>query len=185
MMPGLARQAADAVAEQRQRQQRRRSRRRSSARAVRASRAPSRAPASSTRARRGAARARSRAGAATRARRRPTHDVLGRARVVSEMSFSAIGMKPPGFASAAPAPTTAITGESDTLLIWSIMLPCVCGSRGRRSTRDVQTSSEQRRDDVEDRDPGLRARRLDDAAASPSTNAAMHPIPIVASSAPR
>ena len=49
----------------------------------------------------------------------PTHSamycpVLG---FVSEMSFRASGMRAPGFASVAPAPTIAITGEEATLLI--------------------------------------------------------------------
>src|SRR5438045_1017531 len=37
--------------------------------------------------------------------------------LVSEMSFSATGMNAPGFASTAPAPMMAMTGDEATLLI--------------------------------------------------------------------
>ena len=57
----------------------------------------------------------------------PLDDVLGVSGLVSEMSFIAIGMKPPGFASAAPAPTIAIHGDEATLLTWSAMLWAASG----------------------------------------------------------
>jgi hypothetical protein len=47
------------------------------------------------------------------------------------MSFSASGMKPPGFARMAPAPTIAITGDEANLLIRSIIAAIRSGSRGR------------------------------------------------------
>ena len=101
------------------------------------------------------------------------------------MSFSAIGMKAPGFASAAPAPTTAITGESDTLEIWSTMAAVLCGLRGRRSTRATQArrNTAAAMSTIATQVFGLDG--SEDAAASPSTKAATTPIPSVAISAPR
>ena len=50
----------------------------------------------------------------------------------SEIAFSASGMKPPGFASTAPAPTIAITGDEATLLICATMPSIFAWSGGRR-----------------------------------------------------
>ena len=101
------------------------------------------------------------------------------------MFFSAIGMKPPGFASAAPAPTTAIAGESATRSICAIMLAARFGSRGRRSRRIVHTSSAAPRTTSSMATQVFGLEGCDDAAAFPSTNAASTPIPIVAPNAPR
>jgi len=65
--------------------------------------------------------------------------------LVSETSFIAIGMKPPGFASAAPAPTIAIHGDEATLLTWSAMLWARFGSRGRRRNRTLKNTRKERR----------------------------------------
>lgn len=56
------------------------------------------------------------------------------------MSFIASGMKPPGFASVAPAATTAIHGDEAILLIWSTMLWARFGSRGRRRNRTMKNT---------------------------------------------
>ena len=59
---------------------------------------------------------------------------------VCEMSFRAMGMKPPGFASAAPAPTITIAGDDAILLICPNIASARFGSRGRRTSRSTQIS---------------------------------------------
>jgi hypothetical protein len=44
-------------------------------------------------------------------------------------------MNPPAFASIAPAPTIAITGDEATLPMRAIMPAALSGSTGRRTTR--------------------------------------------------
>ena len=51
---------------------------------------------------------------------------------ISEMVFSAIGMKAPGFASVAPAAKTAIQGEEATAVILSTMPFVVFSPNGFR-----------------------------------------------------
>jgi hypothetical protein len=72
------------------------------------------------------------------------------------MVLSAIGMKPPGFASAAPAPTIAITGELATLLIWSTVE--TLRIRWPPQNPDDPDDEQDRGDYVHYRDPGLRLR---------------------------
>src|SRR6185437_1402502 len=64
---------------------------------------------------------------------------------VSEISFIAIGMKPPGFASVAPAATIAIHGDEAILLIWSTIFWARFGSRGRRRNRMLKNTRKRAR----------------------------------------
>ena len=57
---------------------------------------------------------------------------------VSEIVFSAIGMKPPGLASIAPAPTIAIAGEDAIFDIFSIIDCVVFGFTGLRIRRPAK-----------------------------------------------
>ncbi len=104
---------------------------------------------------------------------------------ICEIVFRAIGMKAPGFASAAPAPTIAIAGDDATLLICATIASSRFGLRGRRSLAATQASS---------RAPAAMSTQethvfgldgLDDAATSPRRNAAAMPTASVAVSAPR
>ena len=103
----------------------------------------------------------------------------------SEMSLSAIGMKAPGFASAAPAPRTATAGEDATLPIFWTASEIFFGSAGRRMTRTTQKrrSRPKTTSRIDTHVFGLLG--VSDAAASPNTKAAMTPIPSVAVKAPR
>src|SRR5207302_2820607 len=98
----------------------------------------------------------------------------------SEMSLRAIGMKAPGFASAAPAPITATTGDDATLPIFSTALVIFVGSAGRRRTRATQTrrNSPMTTSTIATQVFGLLG--VLDAAALPNTNAATTRIPTVA-----
>ncbi len=77
---------------------------------------------------------------------------------VSEIGFSAIGMKPPGFASSAPAPMIAIAGTRRARSSCRSPTSSERGSAagGRGGGPDDQ---QHREDHVEHRDPCLRARR--------------------------
>jgi hypothetical protein len=57
-----------------------------------------------------------------------------------EIVFSAIGINPPGLASMAPAPTTAIIGDDAILLICATAASVFWGFAGRCITRATQTS---------------------------------------------
>ena len=94
-------------------------------------------------------------------------------------------MNAPGFARAAPAPTTAMAGDEATLLIWATIDSSRFGSRGRRSRATTQaiSSAPATMSTTHTHVFGLDA--CSDAAASPSTNAAAIPTPSVAVSAPR
>jgi hypothetical protein len=107
--------------------------------------------------------------------------VLG---LVSEMSFIASGMKPPGFASVAPAATIAIHGDEAIVLILSTMLWARFGSRGRRRNR---TTANTRRTAAMMSTTATQGLGYDvvEAALLPSTKAARTPTASVALSAPR
>src|SRR5947209_1877762 len=103
-----------------------------------------------------------------------------------EMSFSAIGMNPPGLANVAPAATTAITGEDEILLILLMALAVRSGSRGRRCARTTYTRSKTpMTTSMIATHVGGSLELLDEAAAFPSTNAATTPITSVAATAPK
>ena len=103
---------------------------------------------------------------------------------VSEIDFSAIGMKPPGFASAAPAPTMAIAGDDASLPIWSIMLCSFFGSTGLRNSRRTQTSSTMPATTSMIATHVFGLDGVLEAATFPRTNAARIPIETVAVKAP-
>ena len=107
--------------------------------------------------------------------------VLG---LVSEMAFMAIGMKPPGFASAAPAPTIAIHGDEAILLIWSTMLWARFGSRGRRRNRTMKNTRKRAATMSITATQGF-GYEVVEAALLPSTKAARTPTASVAPRAPR
>ena len=102
-----------------------------------------------------------------------------------EMSFSAIGMKPPGLASAAPAPTTAIAGEEASPLTLSTICFSLSGLIGLRASRAAKNTASA---------PRTRSRIATQvfgcelpggaAATSSSTNAATTPTSSVAPKAP-
>ena len=102
---------------------------------------------------------------------------------VSEISLRASGMKPPGLASIAPAPTIAAAGDDATVLIFAIIPAALSGSAGRRSSRtaNTSTSAPATTSTIATHVLGV---ELFDAAASPSTNAATTPTASVAPSAP-
>ena len=103
---------------------------------------------------------------------------------LSEIAFSAIGMKAPALASTAPAPTIATAGEEATFSMRPIIAWVVRGSTGRRrrlpAKRKIATAKMMSRTatHVFGVDPG-------DEAMSPSTNAATTPTAAVAPNAPR
>src|SRR5271165_1517936 len=107
--------------------------------------------------------------------------VLG---LVSEISFIASGMKPPGFASAAPAATIAIHGDEAILLIWSIMPWARFGSRGRRRNRTPKTTRTTAATMSITATQGL-GYDVAEAALLPSAKAARTPTASVALRAPR
>src|SRR4051794_22704811 len=101
------------------------------------------------------------------------------------MFFSAIGMKAPGFARAAPAPMTATAGDDATFPILSTALATLAGSAGRRKAHTTQTRGERARVTARTATQVFGELGVSDAAAFPSTKAAMTPIPSVAVNAPR
>ncbi len=107
--------------------------------------------------------------------------VLG---LVSEMSFIAIGMKPPGFASVAPAATIAIHGDEAILLIWSTMPWARFGSRGRRRNRTLKNTRRRAATMLITATQGL-GYDVVEAALLPSRKAAATPTASVALRAPR
>ena len=100
------------------------------------------------------------------------------------MLFSASGRNAPGFASTAPAPTTATAGEEATLLMRATMPSTLAGSSGRflvlatyPSSRAAATTSK-----IATQVLGEESR---EAAVSPRTNAPAIPTATVAAKAPR
>ncbi len=102
-----------------------------------------------------------------------------------EIAFRASGMKPPGFASTAPAPTIAITGDEATLLMRSTMLSIFAGSGGRRSSRQPKPATSTAATMSNTLTHVFWPEVEDGAAALPSTKAARTPIASVAVNAPR
>src|SRR4051794_39213150 len=102
----------------------------------------------------------------------------------SEMLLSASGMNPPGFASAAPAPTTAIAGDAATRPIWLIAFSVRSGFAGRRRTLITQPArmTAATTSTIATQVFGVDGWSVE--AASPSTNAAATPTASVAVSAP-
>ena len=103
----------------------------------------------------------------------------------SEIVLSAIGMKPPGLASAAPAPTIAIAGDDATRPIWSIMPAARSGFGGRRRRRITQAAISTAATTSTIATHVFGVDGWSEAAASPRTNAAATPTASVAPSAPR
>ena len=101
------------------------------------------------------------------------------------MSFNAIGMNAPGLASAAPAPTTATTGDEATFCICASMLSVRFVFGGRRRTTTTNTSSARASTTSSTATHVFGVLGVLEAAAFPSTKAATTPIPSVAPSAPR
>ena len=103
---------------------------------------------------------------------------------VSEIVFSAIGMKPPGLASVAPAATIAIHGADATEPIFSIIAASFFGSSGLRIFVATQNSSSAASTMSRIATHVFGDDGVDDAAKLPSTNAARIPIETVAMNAP-
>src|SRR5690349_16456486 len=101
------------------------------------------------------------------------------------MSFSASGMKPPGLASAAPAPAIAAIGAVARPLILSIIPFIWSGFGGRRDLLTTQARITTAKTTSTTATHVLGEDGVFDAATSPSTKAAATPIASVAVSAPR
>jgi hypothetical protein len=93
-------------------------------------------------------------------------------------------MKPPGFASVAPAATIAIHGDEAILLIWSTMLWARFGFRGRRRNRTLKNTRRTAAMMSITATQGF-GYEVVEAALLPSTKAARSPIASVALRAPR
>jgi hypothetical protein len=103
---------------------------------------------------------------------------------VSEMLFNASGMKAPGFARTAPAPTTAIAGEEATLLIRATIASTLAGSSCLFLVLTTYTIRRQAATTSMIATDVLGAEAEPQDAASPMTNAAATPTASVAPSAP-
>ena len=99
------------------------------------------------------------------------------------MLFSAIGMNPPGFASVAPAMMTAIAEPETTWSSFATIDAVRAGSRGLCMTRATYAS---RSTAATTSSTATHVFGVSEpvAAASPSANAAIRPIPRVAPKAP-
>ena len=103
----------------------------------------------------------------------------------SEMSFSAIGMKAPGLASAAPAPRIATARDEETFSICAIMPAVRAGLGGRRIVRTTRKSRATAAITSTTATHVFGVLGVCDAATLPMTNAATIPIPSVAPRAPK
>src|SRR5262249_42038503 len=103
---------------------------------------------------------------------------------VSEIVFNAIGMKPPGLASVAPAAKIATAGDDATLLICSMAAAMRAGLGGWRArfTTNATSTTASTTSMIATHVFGV---DVSEAATSPITKAATTPINNVAVSAPK